>query len=250
MFPSPRSPRLATVTARDSKAEEADKDTVATPAKAASTLAHEVSPPVSDTSFSSDSVSYYLKLRKQEPPEVQKLQQQQQQQQQQHIRQPLPAASSSPPQGSANVPQERQVHQSRTSPAPLHQLELRQVLFFDFSQHVKRVLFLHALVPPFRVVIGRCQGPQPVSQDNEDEEETVTRPTLKHVDSLIIRQRFNGSSALHASATDSRSGSTDGLLFESQGSLDSQSKRAFAISFAGGRCPQSLNFIFEILTRA
>jgi hypothetical protein len=82
-------------------------------------------------------------------------------------------------------------------------------------------------------VITRCQGPQPFLQDNEDEKETVTRPTLKHVDSQIIRHRFNASSAQQASTSDSISGSADGLLFESQGSLDSQSKRAFAISFAG-----------------
>jgi hypothetical protein len=136
VFPSPRSPRSAIVTPRDSKADEAGKDTAAAAAKAPSTLGHEVSPPisVSDTSFSSDSISYYLKLRKQEHPELQ-------QQQQQQIRQSLPAPSSSRPQG--NVSQDRQSHQLKTSPAPRQQLELRQVLCFGVFKHAERLLHVH-----------------------------------------------------------------------------------------------------------
>ena len=78
----------------------------------------------------------------------------------------------------------------------------------------------------------------PSLQDNEDEEEVdmpQPRPSFKHVDSQVIRHRVNApiEKQPQQDASDSRSDSGDGLMFESQGSLDSQSKRAFAISFAG-----------------
>ncbi len=80
-------------------------------------------------------------------------------------------------------------------------------------------------------------------QDDEDDEEVdaleqhglrIPRHALQHVDSQVIRHRFNAHNELQQQQdVRSRGELADGMLFESQSSLDSQSKRAFAISFAG-----------------
>jgi hypothetical protein len=117
VFPSPRS---AAALPLDHRAAEPEKGT---PAKAPlSNKIAEDSPPISETSFSSDSVSYYLKLRQQDPPD-----------EQQHLSPPV-ARNMEPPRrmgqlhDSIDVTKLRQFHQQQQAGSDYQQLQLRQVM--------------------------------------------------------------------------------------------------------------------------
>jgi hypothetical protein len=243
VFPSPRS---AHASPRDVRADDAVKDAAALAAKVPFATINEESPMkyASDTSMSSDSVSYYLKLRKQDAPESNE---QQQQQQQQHI---LSESLGAHPkrhlllhQDSFNLTKERLHVEDRPPPSPRQQLQLRQVARVDLTLHLGPCCSENSsLNLQLTMTLGLpCMYLRRIDaslQDNEDEEEEPSSRAhlvLKHVDSQVIRHRFNATSEKprQQDVSDSRSDSGDGLMFESQGSLDSQSKRAFAISFAG-----------------
>jgi hypothetical protein len=113
VFPSPRS---AAALPLDHWAAEPEKGT---PAKASQmNKIAEDSPPISETSFSSDSVSYYLKLRQQDPPD----------EQQQNLPPVAPARRLGQLQDSIDVAKLRQFQQHQQPGSDFQQLQLRQVI--------------------------------------------------------------------------------------------------------------------------
>ena len=126
VFPSPRQVHPSP---RDSRADEAAVARTATPpAPVSASNAFEKSSGISETSFSSDSISYYLKLR---PQDASQKQQQQQQQQQQHHHQQQQQQQQTPPDTVSAEPRrhflKHQDSMKLSQDRIVKQLQLRQV---------------------------------------------------------------------------------------------------------------------------
>jgi hypothetical protein len=199
VFPSPRSTKSSP---RDANINVLEKVESTSYSHGANVSPIEESPSKSDTSLSSDSVSYHLKLR----PAPQELAHSNESSKHRFISH----------HDSVNVAKGR----LQREPQPHQKLGLRQVRSLQFSCH-------HHLFSFFQ-------------KDNEDEEDSGASQFMRKqqgsgskVDPAEIVS-FSANAANEQPHPDSVDANAAGDgLYESQGSLDSQSKRAFAVSFAG-----------------
>ncbi len=134
VFPSPRQVHPSP---RDSRVDEAAVARTATPpAPVSASNAFEKSSGISEASFSSDSISYYLKLRPQDASQKQQQQQQHQQQQQQQQQAPLDTVSAEPRRHFLKHQDSMKLSQDRI----VKQLQLRQVNT-GFASHLRMSRF-------------------------------------------------------------------------------------------------------------